>query len=89
MFACSITLEIENRAVTLKDVDNRDLWSVDIEPRPDARPKQMLFLTDRRKLKKAGTANRMLARERIVLRVGSANPHCPDGTRRSCRSQGF
>jgi alkaline phosphatase D len=23
--------------VTLKDVDNRDLWSVDIEPRPDAR----------------------------------------------------
>jgi alkaline phosphatase D len=24
--------------VTLKDVDNRDLWSVDIEPRPDARP---------------------------------------------------
>jgi len=24
--------------VTLKDVDNHDLWSVDIEPRPDARP---------------------------------------------------
>lgn len=24
--------------VTLKDVDNRDLWSVDILPRPDARP---------------------------------------------------
>jgi len=24
--------------VTLKDVDNRALWSVDIEPRPDARP---------------------------------------------------
>jgi alkaline phosphatase D len=23
--------------VTLKDVDDRDLWSVDIEPRPDAR----------------------------------------------------
>jgi len=23
--------------VTLKDVDNRDLWSVGIEPRPDAR----------------------------------------------------
>jgi len=23
--------------VTLKDVDNRDLWSVDIPPRPDAR----------------------------------------------------
>jgi alkaline phosphatase D len=23
--------------VTLKDVDNRDLWSVDIEPRSDAR----------------------------------------------------
>jgi alkaline phosphatase D len=22
--------------VTLKDVDNSDLWSVDIEPRPDA-----------------------------------------------------
>jgi alkaline phosphatase D len=28
--------------VTLKDVDNRDLWSVDIAPRPDARPGQML-----------------------------------------------
>jgi alkaline phosphatase D len=28
--------------VTLKDVDNRDLWSVDIEPRPDARPGEML-----------------------------------------------
>jgi alkaline phosphatase D len=24
--------------VTLKDVDDRALWSVDIEPRPDARP---------------------------------------------------
>ena len=24
--------------VTLKDVDNTDLWSVDIAPRPDARP---------------------------------------------------
>jgi alkaline phosphatase D len=23
--------------VTLKDVDDHDLWSVDIEPRPDAR----------------------------------------------------
>jgi alkaline phosphatase D len=28
--------------VTLKDVDNRDLWSVDIEPRPDARPNRVL-----------------------------------------------
>jgi alkaline phosphatase D len=28
--------------VTLKDVDNRDLWSVGLEPRPDARPGQML-----------------------------------------------
>jgi alkaline phosphatase D len=28
--------------VTLKDVDNRALWSVDIEPRPDARPRTML-----------------------------------------------
>jgi alkaline phosphatase D len=28
--------------VTLKDVDNRDLWSVDIVPRPDARPSAML-----------------------------------------------
>ena len=28
--------------VTLKDVDNRDLWSVDIEPRSDARPGQIL-----------------------------------------------
>ena len=28
----------EVMTVTLKDVDNRDLWSVDIEPRPDARP---------------------------------------------------
>ncbi|WP_291846279.1 alkaline phosphatase D family protein [Bradyrhizobium sp.] len=28
--------------VTLKDVDNRDLWSVDIEPRPDARAARTL-----------------------------------------------
>jgi alkaline phosphatase D len=28
--------------VTLKDVDNRNLWSVDIEPRPDARPGRIL-----------------------------------------------
>jgi alkaline phosphatase D len=28
--------------VTLKDVDDRALWSVDIEPRPDARPGKML-----------------------------------------------
>ncbi len=28
--------------VTLKDVDNRDLWSVDIEPRPDARPGEIM-----------------------------------------------
>jgi hypothetical protein len=28
--------------VTLKDVDNRDLWWVDIEPRPDARPARIL-----------------------------------------------
>jgi len=28
--------------VTLKDVDDTDLWSVDIEPQPDARPGQLL-----------------------------------------------
>jgi alkaline phosphatase D len=28
--------------VTLKDVDNCDLWSVDLEPRPDARPGQIM-----------------------------------------------
>lgn len=32
----------EVMTVTLKDVDNRDLWSVDLEPRPDARPGQFL-----------------------------------------------
>src|SRR6202171_5414043 len=32
----------EVMTVTLKDVDNRDLWSVDIEPRPDARPGRVL-----------------------------------------------
>jgi alkaline phosphatase D len=32
----------EVMTVTLKDVDNRDLWSVDIEPRPDARPGNLL-----------------------------------------------
>jgi alkaline phosphatase D len=32
----------EVMTVTLKDVDNRDLWSVDIEPRPDARPGRLL-----------------------------------------------
>ena len=34
--------QTEIMTVTLKDVDNRDLWSVDIEPRPDARPGTML-----------------------------------------------
>jgi alkaline phosphatase D len=28
--------------VTLKDVDDRDLWSVGIEPRPDARAPAIL-----------------------------------------------
>ena len=32
----------EVMTVTLKDVDNRALWSVDIEPQPDARPGRML-----------------------------------------------
>ncbi len=32
----------EVMTVTLKDVDNSDLWSVDIEPRPDARPGQLM-----------------------------------------------
>jgi len=32
----------EVMTVTLKDVDDRSLWSVDIEPRPDARPGQLL-----------------------------------------------
>ncbi|MFL6791668.1 MAG: alkaline phosphatase D family protein [Bradyrhizobium sp.] len=34
--------ESEVMTVTLKDVDNRDLWSVDIVPRPDARPGQIM-----------------------------------------------
>jgi alkaline phosphatase D len=34
--------QTEVMTVTLKDVDNRDLWSVDIEPRPDARPGQIM-----------------------------------------------
>jgi alkaline phosphatase D len=32
----------EVMTVALKDVDNRNLWSVDIEPRPDARPGQIM-----------------------------------------------
>jgi alkaline phosphatase D len=32
----------EVMTVTLKDVDNRDLWSVDIDPRPDARPGRIM-----------------------------------------------
>ena len=32
----------EVMTVTLKDIDDRPLWSVDIEPRPDARPGQLL-----------------------------------------------
>ncbi|MEH2532345.1 alkaline phosphatase D [Bradyrhizobium sp. AZCC 1588] len=32
----------EVMTVTLKDVDNRDLWSVDIKPRPDARPGRIM-----------------------------------------------
>ena len=42
----SQNLDIDGRSevmtVTLKDVDNRDRWSVDIEPRPDARPGRLL-----------------------------------------------
>jgi alkaline phosphatase D len=38
----SIDGKTEVMTVTLKDVDNRDLWSVDIEPRPDARPGQFI-----------------------------------------------
>jgi alkaline phosphatase D len=34
--------ESEVMTVTLKDVDNRDLWSVDIVSRPDARPGQIM-----------------------------------------------
>ena len=34
--------QTEVMTVTLKDVDNRDLLSVDIEPRPDARPGQIM-----------------------------------------------
>jgi alkaline phosphatase D len=34
--------QTEVMKVTLKDVDNCDLWSVDIEPRPDARPGQLM-----------------------------------------------
>ena len=32
----------EVMTVTLKDVDNRDLWSIELEPRPDARPGQLM-----------------------------------------------
>jgi len=35
-------IQTEVMTVTLEDVDNRDLWSVDIEPRPDARPGRIL-----------------------------------------------
>ena len=39
-------VDIEGRTgvmtVTLKDVDNRDLWSVDIQPQPDARPGRIM-----------------------------------------------
>jgi alkaline phosphatase D len=34
--------QTEVMTVTLKDVGNQDLWSVDIEPRPDARPGQIM-----------------------------------------------
>lgn len=34
--------QTEVMTVTLKDVDDRDLWSVDIAPRPDARPGQIM-----------------------------------------------
>jgi alkaline phosphatase D len=32
----------EVMTVTLKHADNRDLWSVDISPKPDARPGRIL-----------------------------------------------
>ena len=32
----------EVMTVTLKDVDNRDLWSIELDPRPDARPGQIM-----------------------------------------------
>jgi alkaline phosphatase D len=42
-FGCvDIDGKTEVMTVTLKDVDNRDLWSVDLEPLPDARPGQFL-----------------------------------------------
>jgi len=34
--------QTEVMTVTLKDADNTDLWSVDIEPQPDARPGQLV-----------------------------------------------
>jgi alkaline phosphatase D len=34
--------QTEVMTVTLKDVDDSELWSVDIEPRPDARPGQIM-----------------------------------------------
>jgi alkaline phosphatase D len=34
--------QTEVMTVTLKDVDNRSLWSIDIAPQPDARPGDML-----------------------------------------------
>jgi alkaline phosphatase D len=34
--------QTEVMTVTLKDVDNQNLWSVDIAPRPDARPGQIM-----------------------------------------------
>jgi alkaline phosphatase D len=34
----------EVMTVTLKDVDNRNLWSVDIPPRPDVRPGEIMAL---------------------------------------------
>ncbi len=34
--------QTEVMTVTLKDADNTDLWSIDIEPQPDARPGQLV-----------------------------------------------
>jgi hypothetical protein len=37
-----LTAKLLHATVTLKDVDNRSLWSIDIAPQPDARPGDML-----------------------------------------------
>ena len=76
----------EVMTVTLKDVDNRDLWSVRYRAAA-GRPSRIECCrsTSDPADQAAGASNPRLARGRIARRFGTGHSPCPDGTGR-CRS---